>query len=263
MKISICRVVGNELPPRDTENSKLNSLKWVINNEKLNVHKIWVLNHIIDKNYRQEVLNVLKNEEIIEDKFQYQEYLKYKTWDSKVCYAININKARNLGINYCFNTGSDFVISLDQDCYFDSSDYFYEILNKIKKDQYVNEDRKYYGLYSKRVCVNNIPKDISQVANDELMIIFKKNSPDLFDPNIRFGNNCKIDLLKKLGYKPDIKNHLFPITGNKCLTIGYVTHIAFSDEKIEKDLDFRISIRKESLNLFLSSIEKKYNIKLC
>jgi hypothetical protein len=72
MKFVQCRVVGNELPPRDIIGTKLNCLKWIVKNGNLsNVSNLWVINHIIDTNYRSEVIKILSKENVIEMKFDY------------------------------------------------------------------------------------------------------------------------------------------------------------------------------------------------
>lgn len=240
MKFIICRVVGGELFPRDLPNSKLECLEWIVKYEQL--PRFWVLNHIIDDSYRNKVLNILKDENITEMKFDYNIYKTKKTRNDKICYAVNINAARNHGIKICQKT-SDFTISLDQDCLFLNEEYL-KVISAIREDKFV---KKYYGVLSRRIHVNNLSDYLSE--GGEAMPIFRKDANSYFDVDIPFGNADKVELLNRLGY-----DNNFQVNGNMCKNVGYVSHLAFGEIESERDISYRCRKRQESLDLLLSRL---------
>ena len=245
---SICRIIGNELPPRDSPGTKLKCLKYILDTENLkNAHKVWIINQIINDDYKSKIYEVLKNEkEVYEIAFDYKLYKNKKTWNEKVKYAVNINSARNFGIKLC-QKKFDYVACLDQDCYF-WPEQWNEIIQNIKND---SSPKNHYGLISKRFHFNFIPKSINDLIDEEPMIIFNKNANLLFDESIKFGDNEKNELLWRL----KIKNYDF-IDKKKC--VGYVMHVGFGNEIIETNVHERVKARKKGLENLLNEIEKKY-----
>ena len=256
---SICRVVGNELPPRDVPGTKLECLKYIAEIEKLdNVHRVWIINHIIDENYKAKVLDILKNEEVHEIIFDHKIYQKQNTWSDKIKYSVNINAARNFGIKLC-QKRFDYVACLDQDCYFWPAQWD-DIVSNIESD---TNKAEHYGLISKRFHFNFAPRsieDLNNLIDEEPMIMFSNTTKFLFDESIKFGDNEKNKLLWKLGIemkKPENKVQFN--NGSKCA--GYVMHIGFGDEKIETNMPERVQARKQGLEGLLSTIDKKHTNK--
>jgi hypothetical protein len=101
-----------------------------------------------------------------------------------------------------------------------------------------------------------MPVSLNQIEAGEAMPIFRNDANLYFDPNIPFGKADKINLLKKIGYSNDCRS----ITGEKCLNVGSVAHMAFGEEKIEINSKYRCDIRKESLKVFIEKLEKTYAI---
>lgn len=230
MKFIQCRIIGNELPPRDANNSKLACLEWIITNGNLNnVDNLWVLNNIIDDSYREKVLSLLKDQEIIEMKLDFRSYHHKKTWDEKVVCAININAARNFGVKHA-QKKCDYVICLDQDCYFWQQEW-----ENVKRK--IN-NKPYYAVSSRRI---HISKPTLPAPNGEEMLIFRNNSTQYFDETIPFGKADKVELIRRLN----------------CPNIGWVGHMAFGEEEIEKDVLYRSKMRGISLSLFLEQLDAK------
>lgn len=245
MKIIQCRIVGNELLPRDQTETELSCLKWIVENGNLiNVKNLWVLNNIVDPAYRAKVISLLKDQDTIEMTLDLKSYHAKKTWDEKVVSLININAARNYGVKYA-QKKCDFVVCLDQDCYFLRSEWK-SIVRTIEKDQKTN-NRKYYGVNSKRIHIDQIPKSLKDIEIGEAMPIFRHDANQYFNANIPFGKADKVELLMRLGYNQNSTE----ITGDLCRTVGSVAHMTFGNN----DIMLHKKIREESLTLLMSKLE--------
>jgi hypothetical protein len=257
----ICRIVGNELPPRDAPDTKFNCLKYIVEKEEVpEATRVWIVNHIVNDEYRQRVMDLLKYEVWYEVPFEWSQFRKLPTERDRIAYAINVNGARNHGIEKC-QPMARFTVILDQDCYF-WTDEWIRVKENIREDQKTH-DRQYYGLVSKRIHLDNMPETSETVNDEEPMPIFRDDATIRFDPYVPFGDNDKRRLLWELGYETCSKTHTFKITkGDMCKTVGCVMHMAFGDEHLETSLQARLAARKESVRRFLKVIEEKHTIRL-
>src|SRR5437016_1029965 len=179
VKLGICRVIGNELPPRDRPGGKLASLRYILENEK-GVERVWVLNHLHDPEYRQQVTDLLVNrqEPFVELRFDPRYYLTLCTIHERVRYAVNVNLARNLAIELT-RRDHDFAVSLDQNCFF-TPDLWEQLACFIREDQRKHPTRRYYGLMMKRLLAVD-PAGAADMPDEEPQLIFRRDSPALFN----------------------------------------------------------------------------------
>lgn len=250
MKIGICRVIGNELPPRDRAGGKLKSLNHILEREE-GVDRYWILNHLHDKQYRDTVINLLfqKGERFEEITFDASHYGSLSTFRERLCYAININQARNQGIRLTTIT-NNFCACLDQDCFFTANSW-QSILQAINNDQQLCPERYYYGLIMKRVIdLNRFAAE--DLPNQEPQLVFRKDAPRLFDPDIPFGEGDKSMLLSALGYGPGPD---FAITGDRCRTVGFVFHAPAGAIASEIDFSIRSKFRAESVRRLIHRLD--------
>lgn len=255
MRFTICRIVGNELPPRDTPGSKLDSLRWLIANDRVpGVHYAYVINHIVDPAYREEVLAVLKGQDTVEMPFDPTMYWQLPDTDSKIRYAININAARNFGIRYC-QASSDFVACLDQECYF-QPDEVDRIIKNIAADQSEANFRRHYGVVSKRFHISEIPEDFSKYPDAEPMVIVRHDATRLFDESLKFGAADKLELLSYMGYTVGAAK--VRLRGDRARTVGICLHVSFGDREAEHDIIYRGEQRALSLKRLLERIDELY-----
>lgn len=246
----LARVVGNALPPKDTIDNKLESLKYVLEKDKeINCEKIWLINRIIDNNYKNKIKCIIgKNKKIIEIPFDIKKYKNLSDTQSKIHYLTNINPARNKLIKKC-QEHFKYTIYLDQDCFLLTKNW-----ERIKKFIQKNNQFKYYGLISKRLIDKSI---IYEEPNNEPMLIFRNDGDIFFKENICFGNKDKIELLERLGYN----NKNWQCYGNLCKTAGYVMHIGHK-EIIEKNCHYRSNLRYIGLNNLIKEADKLCQIKI-
>lgn len=240
-KYCLCRVVGNELPPKDKEGDKLKALKFVVEKDKeINAEKKWLINRIIDPIYEEQVKNILKNQDVTIIPFVEKEYNNAL---NKMHYLTNINNARNNLIQK--NKQYDYIFSLDQNCFFLPQQWI-SVINFIHKN-----NKKYYGLTSKRITTLD---EIEDVPDNELMIIFTKESTLFFDENICFSQNDKRELLNRLGYRGKWEIN----SSAECATAGYVTHIGY-DYLIANNTDHRMKMRELGLHNLIERANKIVN----
>src|SRR4051812_37228704 len=118
MRYSLCRILGNDLPPRDSRGNRARSLRFMLENEPQlpQCEKKWLLNQIHSPKLRDEMIDALQSHGHTwrELKFDKTEYEAQSDRQGKLRCAININKARNLAIS--MGGGSRIVFAFDGDC---------------------------------------------------------------------------------------------------------------------------------------------------
>lgn len=255
MRFTICRIVGNELPPRDTPGSKLDCLRWLIDNDKVpGVHYTYVINHVVDPEYRDKVLDVLKGQDTVEIPFDHTIYWQIPDVGSRIRYTININAARNFGIRYC-QSFSDFVACLDQECYFQPHETA-SIIKKITNDQAEMKFRQHYGVVSKRFHIGEIPEDFSKYPDAEPMVIVRQDATRLFDEQLQFGDGDKLELLSYMGYA--VWTDKVKLRGERARTVGTCLHVSFGDREAEHSMKYRGAQRALSLQQLITTVDELY-----
>ncbi len=258
MKLTICRMVGNELTPSDSLGSKLDCLKWLVDTDRSPlVRTVYVVNHIVDPHYESQVLDVLRDEEFIEFPFDIFRFRHNVTGQAaRLHYALSTNEGRNFGIRYC-QQFSDFIACLDQDCYFREEDIPH-IISRIEQDQEVSERRRqYYGVVTKRVHNSHIPRDLNTLTDSEPMVIVRSDVDKLFDPMLAYGQRDKLALLEHLGYV--VNRHGVQHHGDKARTVGACLQVAFGPQTNYSEARCT-ELRTESLTRLMTRIEELYPV---
>jgi hypothetical protein len=232
MKFCVSRILGNELPPRDEEGSRIKSLQFILDNENFGLNRMWVLNRIHDKERLEIFKKMLDKEPIFEIPFVNKEYLRCRNSIQKIHYATNINAARNLAFKNGMQ-GNDFIFILDGDCFFESKTYS-EATKEIEEDQRTS-DLRHYGIPTIRM-------ESSLKNKTEPMLVFRKDADQFFDETIPFGKGDKIELVDRLRLK---------------LLNSHVCHKSFSPESIEDNVSLRMKLRAESLSRLVACLDKK------
>jgi hypothetical protein len=254
MRLAICRVIGNELPPRDLPGGKLRSLQHILNTEK-NVDRIWILNHVHDHAYRQKVIHLLTayGERFHELLFDPYRYFRLSTLEQQICYAINVNEARNVAIALT-RPQYDFAVCLDQDCFF-TAPLWEETTEFIRKDQSICRERQYYGVLTKRLMSVD-STDVESLPDDEPQLICRSDAAVLFDPTLPFGRGDKMTLLHALGYG---RSPAYALRGDTCRTAGHVLHVRCGEPEAEVSLSTRMRARAQAIQALLDQVETRYS----
>lgn len=256
---AICRILGNELPPRDLPGSRLAVFDYILNHEyrEDGTERIWILNRIMDQQSLNTIKDKLKasNERYIELGIDWSEYAASLSRTKRITTLVGINQARN----EAFKAGAaiaDFVFVLDGDCFFDKSTWTSAIA-EIDRDQSDHQNRKYYALPIARVFLEDSPAfKLEQVELEEPVLVFRKDATELFDETAVFGKDDKVLLLLKLGLRSQ-QDHWYALNSEgACLVVGRILHLCSTSKEVELDVWARHIVRRESLNRILAKADE-------
>lgn len=227
--IGYYRVLGNNMPQLHAENQALINLKHILDHESNfdNVDKFFVLNRIVSKRERDEIISLLKkksvNYEIID--FDLNEFLKTgynlgnipspiwwfsekSNWESicaqtairvnKNLYLMNNNGARNFCLEHGLQKKYEWIMPWDGNCFL--SDFqAKELFDKFS----MPGKCKYISTPMERAQSNADvhAKAIAKNAVEEPQISFHKSAKERFNEKRPYGNQPKVELFKRLGYK--------------------------------------------------------------
>jgi hypothetical protein len=252
---AVCRILGNELPPRDLPGSRLATLDYILQNETLGADtvRIWVLNRILD----HELLNSTKlriveaGEKFVELGIDWSHYIASRSRSGRINALIGINHARN----EAFKIGADlarFVFVLDADNYFDKGCWDLTI-SQIATDQHSHPQRKFYAVPLARVFIDDGPYfDLQHVEREEPALALRKDADQLFDPSASFGQDDKVELLCRLGLRSCNNRWYVLHSEGPCAIVGTVLHLGTGSKTVEHDGWTRYLERRESLNRLLT-----------
>jgi len=228
-KICLIRIIGNDLPGLHDEYQTLNNLEFILKNELSfdGVDKIFFINRIVSKEKNEKIRSLLNKYECshIEEKFNPREFIDIP-WNTKDmpgtdylnsrkiserdilfmdvvrrnlrnAYLMNNNGARNSALEFGYSEGYDWVLPFDGNCFFSEK--------QIKKLHHTLDEAKEdieYLIFPMERCLENTTdlatKDAT-AAVEEPQIGFRRGAALYFDANRVYGNQPKVDLLKRLG----------------------------------------------------------------
>lgn len=227
--VCLVRVIGNDLPGLHSNGQSLANLKFILENEPEfpGVDKVYLLNRIVSDAKREEIKRVLKEhgKPFFEQVFKKEEYAKIpfyeddlptdQKWHDKklskweqICwdvsrrklknaYLMNNNGARNYALDYGINRRYEWVFPLDGNCFI-STEQFAQLKQAI-----INADsRVSYLIVPMERCIQNEPELAFKAATnavEEPQILFRRTARLRFDEKRVYGNQPKVDLLKRLG----------------------------------------------------------------
>lgn len=254
---SIFRIISEDREPRDEKGSRLKVLKFILENEDEfpSTTKGWVINSFVDRDFRQEVIDILAshNQYMVVIPWARIKYNEAKTRDEKIVAAIGINRARNLAVEHG-RMISKFITVLDGDCFFTSSQWNH-LTKKIQQDQQYRPDIKHYSVPCSRSTIEHATTSDEAMMLAEPMPIFRHDSTLRFDENIPFGKGDKLNFLYKLNHSTKPGHHHEMINEDVCKCFGLVHHLAGSAYEIEQDVKLRVGLRNESLDALIYQLD--------
>ncbi|MBY0551197.1 MAG: hypothetical protein K2W95_28210 [Candidatus Obscuribacterales bacterium] len=264
-RYAITRIIGNELPPRDTEGSRLRVLNFIIENEYManDAQRLWLLNRVIDKAYliKLKKLLDLAGERYLEETIDWVAYASAHSRAEKLTVLININKARNR----CFSELrqlADFIMVLDGDCFFDKEAWA-KSTDFIFNDQLTNTDRKYYAHGIHRLIPDSpLQTSQSRMKLEEPIVVFRADADLLFDESLPFGQDEKQQFLIQLGLKRVGESWFQPAPDTLVGLGGFVHHLQTGSDEMESDYRERMKARNESLEILLKRADRLANLEL-
>ncbi|KAI9913942.1 hypothetical protein PsorP6_005900 [Peronosclerospora sorghi] len=229
----LIRTIGNALPPRHDPAQALKNLRFILEHEKLEDEELsthWVLNRLADEVVAQEFRKLLTQftAKFTELPFELTEYAKipFKVvvedhgvdqvhakpegenlwlkhlnrnaiYDNKNRYALGINVARNIMLDIARASGAKWLMPWDQTCFLTR-----EAWRQIKNDlDNASSDQKYFVSFMDRLKEDNdiiFSPNFKPVPWEEPQIIFRKDSIERFDEQLRYGQRDKAALLIRL-----------------------------------------------------------------
>ncbi len=251
--IVICRILGNEMPPRDVRGERLKALNWILNNEPNfpSSHKFWLINGVIDNELKSDYkLTLEANKQDYDFRPFSNKYCPSLPFYEKVRLAIDINGARNECIERMVGLYR-FIAILDGDCFF-TQESWDELQNTISLDQAGHSPVKYYSIPTQRLSPGDPGKMINNLT--EAMIVFRNDAELRFDESRRFGDSPKQELLWRLGHSRERDRSQELIYPGLCISTSRVYHYAHGDAA-ELDHDHRGTLRSESLKILIDKID--------
>lgn len=226
-KLLLVRIIGNDLPDFHSPLQSYKNLKFILENEVVHaeVDTYYLINRIVSKEKRNQIKYLLNkyNKKYSEILFDVNEYLsirnyyddlpsgdylkknKIDDWDKLLIerskrksynsYLMNNNGARNKALDIGLDLGYEWVAALDGNCFFSKS-AIHDLYNDLLK----YKDYKYFIIPMER-CENNSTNLIDGIATDaidEPQIVFNKKSKLRYCEDRVYGNQPKVDLLKRL-----------------------------------------------------------------
>jgi hypothetical protein len=252
---ALCRVLGNELPPRDLPGSRLNVLRCLSLEPPLaNTVKFWIINRVWDPAlaaaYAQMLRVLPEPGQVHVIEFDYRRYAA--VGGARLCYCPGINHARNEALRLAFEEyGASLAAVLDGDCGFTPGQWE-AILAQIAEDR--NAARLAYSARSVRVDPVVWTAALGRQSSpsgqqDEHQLIMHRRAWDQglrFDETRPFGDDDKTELFHRLGHYAKGQGTRV-ISQDRCLDVGECCHINTGNRNIEGDVRRRGDARKRSL----------------
>eukprot|EP00644_Phytophthora_capsici_P008591 jgi/Phyca11/111428/e_gw1.20.552.1 len=229
----LVRAIGNALPPRHDPARALQNLRFTLEHEQLEDEELathWVLNRLADEQVARQFRELLTEfgaeftelplalgtyaqapfHVVVEDRGKDQVHVEATGEDqwtknqninavygSKNRYALGINVARNFMLDIAQKSGAKWLLPWDQTCFLTR-----EAWQQIKNDlSHAPPDRKYFISFMDRLKEENdviFSPDFTVNPWEEPQLIFRNDSIERFDEQLRYGQRDKAALLIRL-----------------------------------------------------------------
>lgn len=222
------RILGNDLPPLHSPQQTLHNLRFILDYEPQvhNLEKRWIVNRIADPEMEAQVIELLRgrSQHFIRvgfdldeyrtlqpdyshfteqdfadfiDKASTREYTKLldHTLHRKNQYVMNLNNARNLALRDG-RRRARWILPWDGNCFL-TEPAWQMILEEARESQ----DIKYIIVPMERLLNNKdvLGPGFNPAAREEPQVIFRNDSLEEFDEELRYGRLSKVELLRRLG----------------------------------------------------------------
>ncbi len=260
IKYIFYRILGNDLPPRHRKGQTLANLKIILDREPAfeGVEKRWIVNRVVDPREEQKIIKLLEQ---YAQKFQVVHFDRRKFKKiPKECFKerldemISLNGARNLALREGKRLAR-WVLVFDGNCFFTASAW-----QKVAQACLTGEDIKYIVVPMMRIVEG------SKVLPSEPQIIFRNDSKDEFDEDFGYGQDSKVELLRRLGvpgkwdqWEGQLKYLSMKRRSKEFgafVTAGHVLRLPSGNEGAERNIQQRREYRKRGIIVLMNKIDK-------
>ena len=229
-------------------------MRYILEREDIGVDRVFILNRILDADYKQKVLSLIKGYTFYELPFDSKHYTTLQD-SQKLQYITNINAARN----YAVTIGQrlfTYSVLLDTACYFNKTGWN-AFTDLVAKDTTNQKNKKYYAIPLKRIPAVHFPNSLLKIMPlGEPALAFRNDATLRFNEEIVFGSNDKVDLLLRLGADPATsRQHIF-LDNTLCSSVGYVLRPPTGNLLYECSLYLRMRARKKALQLLIEKADQ-------
>jgi hypothetical protein len=218
---AVCRILGNDLPPRHAEGQTLANVSFILKHEPVLPHarKIWLVQNIIDKAAEAKLLELLQTQgdEVIHIPFDPVSYRQVLAADVKtrLLTVIPLNRMRNFVMDRA-REYADWILPLDGNCIFDQSGW-----TKIKE------------AFESRACREVFAIPMIRLSSNEQFFSEERHSLTAFEPQICLSAKSAIRFNERRAYGDDSKVELlhraFPKSATRFDQFGHtITGSAFN-----------------------------------
>jgi glycosyltransferase involved in cell wall biosynthesis/GR25 family glycosyltransferase involved in LPS biosynthesis len=228
-KVCLIRIIGNDLPVLHSDTQGIDNLKFILENEPEfpGVDKVFLLNRIVSNIKKDELKSLLKRygRLFFEQMFKKDEYVqipfyeddlptdehwrnkKLTKWE-RACwevsrrklrnaYLMNNNGARNYALEYGKKNGYGWILPWDGNCFVSL-----EQCRQLQASMDGADSDLNYLVVPMERCLENdagLAMQTSINAIEEPQIAFRQTAQLRFDDSRVYGNQPKVELLKRLG----------------------------------------------------------------
>jgi hypothetical protein len=270
----LCRILGNELPPRDLPGSRCVTLNFILDDEPSFPHteKFWLLNRVCDPRLKANYRRILDSAgaTVYDLLYRYEDHVALARKDMDgLLYCPGINAARNTALEYAFeHHDADYAMVFDGDCAF-TQDQWEEVTGEIIRDAMISQARLAYSVPMFRIdppTYDALVKGYAGVqANQDpaepQLIISRRgwwSGEVRYDPSVPFGKGDKCELLFRLGHSREFHRQHIVKDDSRCRSVGSIYHLNTGDRDVEGDVNARIRAREDSLAQMYKLIDRVY-----
>jgi hypothetical protein len=260
LKYIFYRILGNDLPPRHRKGQTLSNLRMILEREPAfeGLEKRWIVNRIVDPQVEKTITTFLekykqKYQVIRFDRKRFQKIPK-ECFKERLDEMIGLNKARNLALKEGKKI-AQWVLVFDGNCLFTPPAW-----QKVSGACLRSGDAKYIVVPMMRIAQGG--KGILS----EPQLMFRDDSKDEFDEDFGYGQDSKIDLLRRLGVpgiwdKWDEKLKELPVKRRSkgfgsFITAGHVWRLPSGNKAAESSIRHRKEYRDRGIILLMNKIDQ-------
>ena len=254
------RILGNDIFLRHRKGQTLANLRIILEREPAfkEIEKRWIINRVVDLQYEKKIIRLLEKYaqkyQVIPFDLKKFKQIPKENFKERLDEMIGLNRARNLALREGKRLGQ-WVLVFDGNCFFTAQAW-----QEVVQACLMNGKTKYIVVPMMRIVAGN--KGVSS----EPQIIFRNDSKEEFDEAFGYGQESKVELLRRLGV-PGIWNQWDGAQKDLSMkrrgrqlgsfvVAGYVWRLPSGNEAAEIDIQRRKEYRNRGIMLLMNKIDQ-------